>query len=287
MSESTSEQFEIHQMQCMEIWGGTMAADEAVSAPGLDVFVRAEPYHGDEAGGDVHYLSMCGAGNITRFLVADVAGHGRQVADLAGSLRTLVRRHINRVDSSKLARSLNDEFGRLSNGGRFATAVSCTYFAPTDQLIVVNAGHPRPLWYSAEADAWQLLDAGSDDVDDAGPKNLPLGVVGGTGYQQIAVTLGRGDVVLLYTDALMEAADSTGKQLGEQGLLELARTTRVDQPSCVSRQLLQAVTAYRGGAPAEDDVTLVAIHHNASDPPTPSMGEMVATVAKMLGLKKV
>ncbi len=287
MAQTTSEQFETHHMRCMEVWGGTAAADEAVSAPGLDVFVRAEPYHGDAAGGDIHYLSMCGSGSITRFLVADVAGHGEQVAGLAASLRALVRRHINRVDGTKLARSLNDEFAALSSSGRFATAISCTYFAPTDQMVVVNAGHPRPLWYRAATGTWQLLDTECEAVDDAGPKNLPLGVIGGTGYEQFAVTLERGDVVLLYTDALMEAADPTGRQLGEQGLLALARTTGADRPSCVSRQLLQAVATYRGGAPADDDVTLVAIHHNASDPPTPSLGELVTTVAKMMGLKRV
>ncbi len=276
-----------HQMHCMEIWGGQEQADEQVATPGLDVWVRSEPHQQAQAGGDVHYLSMCGAGSISRFLVADVAGHGMGVASLARTLRGLMRRHINNPDASRFAQKLNEAFGRTACEGRFATAVMATYFAPTDQLIVVNAGHPRPLWYRADRGRWQLLESTCEACDDAGPADLPLGVISGTDYRQFAVTLGQDDLVMLYTDSLTEAADPQGRQLGEQGLLALAQCIDAADPEHAGRMLLDAVAAHRAGAMADDDVTLLTIHHNGEDPPSPPLGERLMAMAKMLGILPV
>lgn len=273
-------------MRCMEIWGGMSAANQSLDAPGVDAHVWAQPYEGNDAGGDVHYLSMCGSGNIARMLLADVAGHGEAVSDLAGELRTLVRRNINRIDSSRLAKKLNQQFSELSNDGRFATAVVASYFAPTSQLVVVNAGHPRPLWYHAETGQWRLLDDHEVPVDEAGPKNLPLGVIGDTGYRQFAVTLSRDDLIVGYTDALMEAKSPSGEQLGEQGLLELASSIDPTVVEQFGRRLLERVAEHRGGAPADDDVTLIVMHHNAGKPEV-SLGDLLGSMAKMMGLGKV
>mgnify|MGYP001954463689 CR=1 FL=1 len=93
-----------HQLQCMEIWGGHGAAYDAVSAPGLDAWVYSQPHEGGDHGGDVHYLSGCAGGKILRVAVADVAGHGESVSEVARSLRRLMRRSINTPDQSRLAR---------------------------------------------------------------------------------------------------------------------------------------------------------------------------------------
>ena len=55
-----------HAMQCMEIWGGSHNAENAVSTPGLDLWIYSQPYQEASAGGDVHYVSLCGGGVITR-----------------------------------------------------------------------------------------------------------------------------------------------------------------------------------------------------------------------------
>ncbi|MBI4579150.1 MAG: hypothetical protein HY718_05565, partial [Planctomycetes bacterium] len=95
-------------LHCMEIWGGNGAQDSAISVPGLDAFVCSQPQPGHRTGGDIHYVSMCGSGRISRFVVADVSGHGEQVDDLATTLRTLIRRHINTLNQARYARTLNE-----------------------------------------------------------------------------------------------------------------------------------------------------------------------------------
>lgn len=276
-----------HALQCMEIWGGYEAADDAISVPGIDAWVFSQPHEAGPAGGDIHYVSMCGQGAISRFLLADVAGHGVNVAAIAGDLRQMMRRQINQLDNTKLAAGLNEEFTEHSDAGDFATALIGTYFAPTDQFIIANAGHPRPLWYRSGTRQWQWLDETVEAVDEVAPKNLPLGVIPGTGYRQFAVTLEQGDLVVLYSDALIEAANPGGRQLGQTGLLGMARSLEADAPLGLGRDLLRAVAAFTEADQPDDDLTLLVLHHNASDPPALSMGERFKTMARMLGLVKV
>jgi sigma-B regulation protein RsbU (phosphoserine phosphatase) len=251
-----------HLMQCMEVWGGNQAADNGVVMPGLDAWVYSRPFRNDRGGGDVHYVSSCGTGRIARMLVADVSGHGSKVADVAASLRHLMRRYVNFIDQSRFIESINREFAGIARAGGFATCVATTFFAPTNHLTVSNAGHPRPLWYRAKQKRWELLTSPPSGGESRRLANLPLGVDEPTTYDQFAVKLHRGDVVLIYTDSLIESRSPDGRQLGERGLLEVASTLDAARPESLIQRLLTRVEDYRGGAEAEDDVTILMLRHN-------------------------
>ncbi len=286
-----------HTLQCMEIWSGNEARRDTLSAPGLDVWVDTQPYRGEASGGDIHYFSMCGSGRVTRLAVADVSGHGLRVNQMAQSLRKLMRKYINMLDQTRFAKALNKEFGDLAESGRFATVLLTTYFAPTDHLILCNAGHPRPLWYTADTRSWSAIDPDHPRVDDLSETrirynltpvtNLPLGIIDPTEYHQFAVKLGHGDIILIYTDAMIEARNARGDELGEEGLLRMASALNVAQPQQLTDALLEKVSAWRGGRPAEDDQTLVVMHHNASDPPKMTLTKWGKTITRMLGLVPV
>ena len=143
---------EHHTMHCMEIWGGNKAVLEAIATPGLDIWVYSEPYQAAVHGGDVHYVTLCGGGIITRLIVADVSGHGEAVAKFSDALRTLMRRNINSKSQKRLVKALNRQFTELAQLRRFATAVIATYLATTDRLAICNAAHPRPIWYRGRDD---------------------------------------------------------------------------------------------------------------------------------------
>ena len=91
-----------HTLQCMEIWGGIEPVERTVATPGLDLWVFSQPFQGDEQGGDVHYVTLCGGGVITRIVVADVSGHGSSVAEFSSSLRALLRKNINQKSQKRL-----------------------------------------------------------------------------------------------------------------------------------------------------------------------------------------
>jgi serine phosphatase RsbU (regulator of sigma subunit) len=266
----------------MEIWQGNHGTEHEASTPGLDVWVYSQPHRGEAHGGDVHYVSLCGGGVITRVLVADVAGHGDAAAGVAKSLRGIVRQNINRKSQARLVAALNREFTADSRDGRFATAVAATYLTGDDTLTLCNAGHPRPLWYRAALGRWSFLAAES-----CAGADLPLGVDEHSAYGQVRVALDRGDVVLLYTDALTEARDAAGRALGEEGLLGLAAGLSPAGAREVGRGLLTAVGRHLGDETADDDVTLLALYHNAGPRRPPSLLELPGVYAKVLGMKKV
>jgi sigma-B regulation protein RsbU (phosphoserine phosphatase) len=273
-------------LRCMEIWGGNQPFDSALSVPGVDAWVYSQPYAGHERGGDIHYVSTCGRGKLSRFAVADVAGHGREVGELAAQLRGLMRKHINKLDQTSFVQTLGRDLSAMSKAGTFATALLTTYYAPTGQLILCNAGHPRPLWYRVSTGTWRVIQHDIPDRVEQVP-NLPLGIIPETNYYQFAVQLALGDLILIYTDSVTEARNPDGKMLEEAGLLKLVAGLDASRPELFTRSLLEALDAYRGHAPPDDDLTVVLLHHNAGGPIKPSVGEMMKMLGKMVGLVKV
>jgi phosphoserine phosphatase RsbU/P len=294
MTEETASE---HVLQCMEITGSNRALRQTVRAPGLDIWIDSRPL-GTGGGGDVHYVSTCGAGYVTRLALADVSGHGESVDRLALALRKLMRKYINTLDQTRFARSLNRELAAGDDSGRFATALLLTYFAPTRHLMLCNAGHGRPLWYSAKRNAWQFLDlAAAGDCQSLKTSkaryhlerlaNLPLGVLDPIDYEQFAIELGPGDRLVLCTDAITESPDAAGQLLGETGFLALVRQLDTRDPAELGEQFLAAINRRRGESPPADDQTLIVLAHSETSPPRPSIGRSVRTLAKMIGLSRV
>jgi sigma-B regulation protein RsbU (phosphoserine phosphatase) len=263
-----------HHMQCMEVWGGNQHADRGVVMAGLDAWVYSKPYGGADGGGDVYYVSSCATGRITRLLVADVSGHGAAVCDIAGQLRTMMRKHVNQIDQSRFVQSMNRQFAALSGAGCFATALVTTFFAPTNSLSLCNAGHPPPLIYRAATKQWSFLDQKSATGDAFA--NVPLGIIDLVNYDQFDVRLKVGDLVICYTDSLIEARDAAGEMLGTSGLLEIAQALDVSDPTRLISQLLAAVRNWCNQDICEDDVTVLLFRPNGLAPATPVREKLLA-----------
>ncbi|MGH7133226.1 MAG: PP2C family protein-serine/threonine phosphatase [Phycisphaerales bacterium] len=264
-------QVDAHTMQCMEVWGGFGVSNSGVQMPGIDAWVFSRPYADSHEGGDVHYVSSCGTGRISRVLLADISGHGAQVADLAKTLRSLMRRYVNFVDQQKFVERLNAEFSSLTQMGLFATAAIATYFGPSGTLSVSNAGHPRPLLYNTARKSWRILTEEASKPP-TGLYNLPLGLVDDTAYPSIDLKAMPGDVAIFYSDSLIEAPIGAGRLLGQEGLLDLARTLDTSSPATLTSQLFETVQKRSGVDDLGDDVTILVLRPNETDAESP-LGE--------------
>lgn len=289
-------------MQCMEVWGGNQAVDNGVVMAGLDAWVFSRPFGGADGGGDVYYVSTCATNRILRLMVADVSGHGRAVQDLATELRRLMRRYVNHIDQIQFVRSMNQQFAALARAGIFATAVVCTFFGPTGRLTVCNAGHPPPLFYRAATRRWEYLQKEAPDsvsgrpsdkpqpprnspaaeIDD-GPLNLPLGIMDLADYETFDVPLQTGDLVLCYTDSLVESHGRDGKLLGQSGLLDIARDVDPRDPATLIPRLLDAIAAQSTGNLTADDVTALLFRPNGLGRRRPSLIQQVVAVKRLAG----
>ncbi len=263
-------------MACMEVWGGNALVSNSVAMPGLDAWVYSRPFAMAQEGGDVYYVSSCAHGRIMRLLVADVSGHGEKVRGIAGALRDLMRRFVNHQDQREFLRSMNRQFTELTSDGCFATAVVTTFFGPTNHLTLCNAGHPTPMLYRARTGKWRLLERGAPQSD--GLADIPMGIDGMSDYEQMAVQLEVGDLVLCYSDSLTESRDRTGEMLGEKGLLQLAGEIDVSVPEKVVERLIEAITKRAEGNLDADDVTVLLFRPNGILPPATLWEKVLAPI---------
>jgi len=266
-----------HTLQCFEVWGGNHAVDNGVSMAGLDAWVYSAPYEHSTGGGDVHYVSSCATGRVTRILLADVAGHGDGAAVLALRLRDLMRQYVNYMKQADFVNALNREFFKKSEGYRFATGIVASFWGPTNTLTLSVAGHPLPLLYRAKTKAWSLLAPPADDGEEV--RNLPLGIDENTSYDSFDVKLAIGDVVLLYTDALIETHDAHGKFLGEGGLLDVAKTLDPSDPAQLITKLREVISPEIARQSDHDDVTIMALRCNG-------MGQRGGIFTGILGMTR-
>ncbi|MDG1873260.1 MAG: PP2C family protein-serine/threonine phosphatase [Mariniblastus sp.] len=249
-------------MTCMEIWGGNQAIDKYFEAPGIDIYVHSSPYKDSQTGGgDIYYLTSCASGRISRFLLADVSGHGESASEIALSLRDLLRKNVNKISQQQFVSEMNVEFGELGEESKFATAVVATFFEPKNRLDISVAGHPYPIFYSASKQKWVHLDPTESDQ---GLENLPLGIHDESNYPGRMMTTGENDMFLLYSDAFIESVNTHHQMLGIKGVLEILNATNQLSPHEVIPFLRSKIGTMADGNLTDDDATMILGHFTST-----------------------
>ena len=242
-------------MQCMEIWGGNRAINQNFEAPGLDIHVHSTPYLDSQTGGgDIYYLTSCASGRISRFLLADISGHGAAVSNMAVKLRDLLRENVNKISQQQFVARMNREFGAAFGDSGFATAVVATFFEPRKSLSISVAGHPFPIYYRASKRQWVHLDPAGED---GGLQNLPLGVHEDSSYPERIIFTETGDMFLLYSDAFIESVNGEDQLLGVRGMLDLLNEIENPEPGKVIDFLRRKIGSISAGNLVNDDATLI------------------------------
>ena len=237
---------DIVQLACLESVLGRKSQGESLHTelPGLAGWIYSDPVATAELGGDVHYISVCSKGIISRFALADVSGHGRSSSVMAQLLRKLINKHINTWDQSELMRELSESLRNTKRKGeQYATATLFAYCRPTRELVFTNAGHPAALWYHAKTGCLGL--ARSHNSIRAARRGGPTrtGFRAPT-YTQVAVQLDRNDVLIVYTDGITEASNTQGNFLGTDGLMNIVRNVPLDSPASMADGLLSSTSGF-------------------------------------------
>jgi phosphoserine phosphatase RsbU/P len=151
----------------------------------------------------------------------------------------------------KIARTI-ERLNRILNKSRLTTKfVSLFYgeFETNGDVVYVNAGHPSPLHLNAATGAFSELAS----------TGMVLGPAPDAVYSRRAAHMEPGDVVLLYTDGVVEAHDSKAREFGVSRLKRLLVEARRESAREVVQRVVNAARSWSHGAPVEDDMTAVAI----------------------------
>ncbi len=186
--------------------------------------------------------------------VADVAGKSVPaallMATLQASLRTLAALPGSLVE---LAGRLNDYACAQNLGGhRFTTAFLAELEPATGRLTYVNAGHN-----------WPVLRRASGSVERLEAGGLPLGIKPGLPYQSGETVLSSGDLLLIFTDGLVEAENGAEQEFGEARMLEIIQWLADGAASDWLKRLMGAVDAFVGTTRQHDDITCLVLRKKA------------------------
>ncbi len=247
-----------------EAWTGNRRTAGLVEMPGLVAWVHSVPSGPGAGGGDVHYVSVCPSGIVSRIALADVSGHGEAVGVLSERLRELMLRYLPALEQVGLMRDLNRAVQEELDGVHYATMVAVGWHGPRSLLEVTNAGHPPPCWYRAARDEWRWIQ-GKRASQRGRTVGVPLGLLADSGYDRTVLKPEVGDLVLLYTDGVSEALSEAGNELGRDGLMNIARAIDAGSAEAFGSQLVSALRLFQGKVAPTDDATIIVLESVALD----------------------
>ena len=197
-------------------------------------------------GGD-YYDFVPASGGRLALVAADASGHGI-AAGLLMALASSALKLAMDVDPAPatVARLVNRSLCRSGGSRAFLTLFYGLLDPATGRLEYVCAGHPFP-----------LLRRAGGGVEEVGAGCLPLGLRQELRPDIGEVVLQPGDTLVLYSDGLPEAVDAHGRAFGFERLR--AAVEPAGTPQVVHDRVLEALRAFTGGAPADDDRTLVVV----------------------------
>jgi len=185
-------------------------------------------------------------------VIADVTDKGLGAAVFMALCSSLIRTYA--VQYATLPAfsmsSVNERILSDTRGSMFVTAFYGVLEPESGRLRYVNAGHNPPFVLSAQK---------GKPVDRLYRTGMALGILNEASWQQKIVKLNRGDVLLLYTDGITEAQNRRGEQFGEKRLQQVIRPAAGRPAKEILDAVLAEVRDFTGGAPAQDDITLVAL----------------------------
>lgn len=188
-------------------------------------------------------------GDIWAVTLADVSGHGAAAAMEAVQFDAILRTYQG-DEAAGPAGALtyaNRYFFSRRQRHHFLTAIALLYRPDLGRATYVAAGHP-PL----------LHKRGGHVVARGAGEQIPLGILRDHAFENRTFDVAPGDVLVLYTDGVVEARDVTRRPFGAERLHALAATGPCE-PAALLALLRDALFTHQGSPLGSDDQTLIVL----------------------------
>jgi len=200
----------------------------------------------DGVGGDYYGYAAMADGSLG-IAIADVSGHGvgaaLYMAIAKGALESEARDTLSAGDVlGRVNEVLASDFSATD---MFATLVFARFLPDARRIVWSNAGHNPPLLLRPDGSVVWLKPCGP-----------ALGIVAGARWRDVDQRFAEGDILLLYTDGVVEARDASREFFGVDRLIEAARRPAASAAE-IRSHVLDALTRHAGATPLKDDFTLI------------------------------
>jgi serine phosphatase RsbU (regulator of sigma subunit) len=201
-------------------------------------------------GGDFYDILERPDGRVV-IALGDVAGKGSPAALLMALLVAMLRTLVDEgLDTGRLATRLNLQVLRHSPASRFITLFFGVYDPRDGSLEYVNAGHLPP--------ALRRADGRYEHVDSSA-SGVALGMFEQATYETRRITIGPGEMLVLYSDGITEAENSSGVPFDEGGLEAAIAVHGHKDPQALGAAILNAVKSHAGDTKLVDDLTTLVL----------------------------
>ncbi len=192
-------------------------------------------------------------------VIADAAGHGLAAAMLIRDLNTALltgialQAHYEKDTTSFLFTKLNRRLYRSSQENQFITCFYCELHQD-GKLRYINCGHYSP--YLIKTNDVLTLDVGGPVLGAFWDLPVP--------YEVGETRMDKGDILVCYTDGIVEAFDPQGNEYGKQHLLEAVLAERDKEAREIFAAVVADVDRFAAGARQHDDRTITIIKRGLS-----------------------
>ncbi|MBO1323041.1 SpoIIE family protein phosphatase [Acanthopleuribacter pedis] len=221
------------------------------SFEGLEIASFSQPAR--EVGGDYFDFVMRDGGRLG-VVIGDVSGKGMPAALYMTMTKGLVQAYSADTDSPKEALShINRQFHRASAANIFLSLQYAIFDPEKGSMLMANGGHNPPILYRREQQTTEFVKS----------RGMAIGLESGNVFDRVVeentITVAPGDILVFYTDGIVEAMNEQHEVFGESRLADLVRANHEMTPN----ELLEVVRREYGGFVGHmdqfDDMTLVIV----------------------------
>lgn len=181
------------------------------------------------------------------FILGDVSGKGMAASLLMSNLHAMFHTLVPLgLPIHEMMARANHLFCESTLANQYATLI-CGKISETGEIEFCNAGHLPPIIVRG------------NEITELGSGGLPLGMFCDSNFAATCVRLENAETLVLYTDGVTEANDHAGEEFGIGRLRDSIRGSVSGEPGEIIRGTLGAVDGFRGNAPRNDDLTLMAL----------------------------
>ncbi len=188
-------------------------------------------------------------------VISDAASKGLPAAIQALFVSGAIRMGVGfETKISSLISRLNSLLYETFPDERFVSLFYCEITRSTNGLVLyANAGHCSPLHYCAALKTWSRLNV----------TGSILGVLPEQRFYVENINMAPGDVLIMFTDGILEAQNAGGELFGEERIASLLAKHASESAKDIATQILANVQVFQESASYTDDMTLIAVKREA------------------------
>ncbi len=214
--------------------------------PGYQIAGKSIP--AKDVGGD-YYDFIPIKNNHLAFCLGDISGKGIPAALLMANLQASLRgQTLMDIQCKECVAFTNNLLFNSTDYNKYATLFYGVLHTELNQITFCNAGHNEPILIDHSGNVSRLKEGG-----------MIVGILPEVSYEEKTIDFPHDTILVIYSDGITEAMNSSEEEFGEEKLIELIKKNRSLPADQLVNFIIKTVNEYVGNAEQMDDMTLVII----------------------------